>query len=224
MIVLATEWALNFLANNPEFIACDGTFQVHICYKILSLFIIFHNFYSSPRGFKLLYQLFAIVDHAAIPLIHGLLPGKHQIHYTHFFEAVMQQMPDNWQPVHIMSDFEASSINAMNELFPRSLKHGCFFHFGQAHFRKVQSLSDIRAAYNDQNIQIQTKCLQALSFVPEQYIYSYFVICIGHLDRMVHSNQIQGFKSIKLWHSNVILYFSISMVHDPYVHWSRILF
>ena len=40
----------------------------------------------------------------------------------------------------VMVDFELAVLNAITTSFPDSSKKGCFFHFSQAIFKKIQSL------------------------------------------------------------------------------------
>ena len=68
-----------------------------------------------------------MVDHCAIPTIFALLPSKVTENYVPVFQAVQQQLP-NFMSARVLSDFELSELNAIEQLYPDSQKtgHSCF--------------------------------------------------------------------------------------------------
>jgi hypothetical protein len=48
----------------------------------------------------------------------------------------------------IQIDFEAAAFNAVRNCFPNAQVKGCFFHFGQAIWRRVQRLGLV-SLYNE---------------------------------------------------------------------------
>lgn len=140
--------------------------------------------------------MFAVIDHCAIPLVHGFLPGKSEPIYREFFESIRQQLNPGWSPPHIMSDFEISAINALNQIFPNSAKHACLYHLGQSLHRKLQTLPLLRQHYDvNEDNRIQLKSFQACAFVPEDFLYPYFVIAVSSLLERFPGcrNEIHGF-------------------------------
>lgn len=55
--------------------------------------------------------------------------------YNAIWKKIKELAPDFQKNLHfIMSDYEAAAISSMNENFPQSKIHGCWFHFNQVYF------------------------------------------------------------------------------------------
>ena len=67
-----------------------------------------------------------MVDHCAIPVVFALLPSKGTENYVRVFQAVRHHLP-NFMPARVMSDFELSELNAIEQVFPDSQKTGKIF-------------------------------------------------------------------------------------------------
>ena len=65
----------------------------------------------------------------------------------------------------ITEDFEKATINAIRTNFPQVSVYGCFFHFGQCLWRKIQSIG-LQTWYNNPENALLIRHLQALAFVP----------------------------------------------------------
>lgn len=88
-----------------------------------------------------------------------------------------------WYPDRIMCDFEAGAINAAKTVYPNAIISGCLFHFGKAFFRKIQTLPHLLTDYNNnEDIRKALRCLQALAFVPVEYVYNYFAIVMSIIE------------------------------------------
>ena len=57
-----------------------------------------------------------------IPLVYGLLIGKHTDDYNAFFEKVFEQ--DDFHPESILTDYEAATIKSVKTFFPNILHKG----------------------------------------------------------------------------------------------------
>lgn len=80
-------------------------------------------------------------------------------------------------PQTIMTDFERASINAFGEHFPDAILTGCFFHFGQCIWRRLQQFSDLQKQYKENaDFAFKITKLIALSFVPPEDVVDAFVI------------------------------------------------
>ena len=68
------------------------------------------------------------------------------------------------------TDFEIAAMNAVHNKFGSSVTvHGCFFHFCQSTYRKIQALG-LKPAYNNTaDLSIKQFCsmLNARAFLPE---------------------------------------------------------
>ena len=65
-----------------------------------------------------------------------------------------------------MVDFEIAVLNAVRGSFPNSALKGCFFHFCQAIYRKVQSLGLQNRYRDDDEFNLKIRMLVAVAFVP----------------------------------------------------------
>ena len=76
------------------------------------------------------------------PLVYGLLPTKSQTDYNRFFTIMKEEMQNSGltlQPSAVMADFELALIQAVELQFPSTRIMGCYFHFSQCLWCKVQA-------------------------------------------------------------------------------------
>lgn len=80
-------------------------------------------------------------------------------------------------PHSLNCDFELAVINAFRKVFRRAeVKiYGCFFHFSQALFRRVQTRGHVKRWWNE-DFRLAFKRLQALAFVPTSSVVPAFNI------------------------------------------------
>jgi hypothetical protein len=73
-----------------------------------------------------------------------------------------------------MTDYENAAINAFKDNFPNNQNRGCFFHFTQCLYRRIQSNADLKREYeNPQNSNfLIVHQLAALAFVPVRDVIS----------------------------------------------------
>jgi len=89
-----------------------------------------------------------------------------QVGYVRVFEELKRHQ-ENLQPQSILTDFELSAINAFQFSFPNSEHRGCFFHFSQSIWRRVNDISEIRERYvKEAEFAHNIKKLVCLAFVP----------------------------------------------------------
>ena len=119
-LLFTTEENLDILEVNTVWHA-DGTFK------------------SCPSLFYQVYTVHAVMNGHSIPLVYFLLQGKTEDQYV---KALSQLKKQNsyLDPTEVVVDFEKASINAFLTVFPKVQVRGCFFHFAQANWRKVQEL------------------------------------------------------------------------------------
>ncbi|KII64465.1 hypothetical protein RF11_03872 [Thelohanellus kitauei] len=73
-----------------------------------------------------------------------------------------------------MSDFESASINSFKEHFPNCRSSGCFFHFTQNIWRKIQSCGLSTDYINNGETRLYLKILSALAFCEPICVVSYY--------------------------------------------------
>lgn len=154
IILFATEKNLRNLCDADK-IFCDGTF------------------YSSPHQFKQIYTLHAFVEGQMFPLVFGLLPNKSQATYTRMFELLKEVASSKGltlNPPSVQLDFELAVHNAASQVFPGVELKGCFFHYTQCIWRKVQQLGLTTTYQTDSELYRFVRRAAVLPLVPVEHV------------------------------------------------------
>jgi hypothetical protein len=166
IVILTTPSNLDVLARNAHWF-CDGTFD------------------SAPLATQL-YTIHVLVeDTHTLPLVYCVTTNKNRATYDAIFTYLKGQRDLN--PETITIDFERAALNSINEHFPTTAVHGCFFHFGQCLWRNLQSLG-LQDWYLEPENSLLIKIIQALAFVPPDDVIDAFQQLMDSLD--VHTDQI----------------------------------
>ena len=89
----------------------------------------------------------------------------------------------NFQPQTVLIDFELAEKNALEAVFPGVTVKGCFFHFSQNIWRKVQA-NGLQGRYQQEPaFAEQVGKIAALAFVPEADVQRYFDILSQNVDQ-----------------------------------------
>lgn len=156
ILVFSTEENLNFLFRSKHWFA-DGTFK------------------TSPNLFFQVFTIHGVEKNEVIPCVYALLPNKTEETYIRLLEEVKKLKP-NLSPQTVMLDFEKASVNAFHSSFPSIEIRGCFFHFSQSLWRKIQS-AGLQTRYSeDADFSLEIRKLAALAFVPEVDVIDCFNI------------------------------------------------
>ncbi|CAF0911499.1 unnamed protein product, partial [Rotaria sordida] len=105
------------------------------------------------------------------PCVFALLPDRKKLIYQQLFQelnAIALSMGRTWKPEQIMSDFETSLIPAVSAEFPESAHKGCYFHFNQCMYRRIQLLGLATAYSQDESVRSCCRKLMALPLLPIQ--------------------------------------------------------
>jgi hypothetical protein len=157
ILIFSTRKNLQLLAQSRHWYS-DGTFKV------------------VPPLFDQLYTIHGVKYNNVIPSVFILMPNRRENTYERVFEAIKNLEP-SLNPDSIMTDFEKAAINAFTSSFPSSNQRGCFFHFTQCIWRKIQTpeCSEIREKYiDDPDFALQIKMLAALAFIPPNDVIRIF--------------------------------------------------
>ena len=122
--MLATESNVEFLAEADEFFL-DGTFKI------------------APRLFHQVFTVHAFKHGKQFLLAYCLLLNKTKETYVKCLKILSEGMEDlSLQPnvQQVATDFEIAIIQAAQEVFPSVSAKGCFYHYTQAMWHKVQNL------------------------------------------------------------------------------------
>jgi hypothetical protein len=70
--------------------------------------------------------------------------------------------------------FELAAMNAVTQVFPVCKVEGCFFHFAQANWRRVNSSGLSELYRSDPDYALQCRMFTALAFLPVERVMSAF--------------------------------------------------
>lgn len=100
-----------------------------------------------------------------------MLPNNTEITYDKLFEFLKD---NHLYPTNITLDFEQAALKSFEKYFPDTEQHGCFFHFSQAIWRKIQNVG-LQNPYNtDAIVASHLRFLTALAFVPPKDVHTIF--------------------------------------------------
>ncbi|KAG0436025.1 hypothetical protein DMUE_4422, partial [Dictyocoela muelleri] len=97
------------------------------------------TFYSFPREFGQLYVIMSDVYSIVVPLVYIFMNNRSKNSYKRAFNFLKEKIHDKY-PSFISIYFEMASFVSFKEVFPDSKVNGCFFHFSQLLFKKIQKL------------------------------------------------------------------------------------
>lgn len=134
-----------------EYVFMDGTFK------------------TKPLLFFQTYILATVKAGFCIPLVYCLLPDKTGATYQSLFQLITNKCNElNFQcdPSNIIIDFEIAVIRSVWHHYRCAVLHGCFFHFQQSLWWKVQELGLVVSYKNDLAIKRWVRQTGALAFLP----------------------------------------------------------
>ncbi|CAF1574712.1 unnamed protein product, partial [Didymodactylos carnosus] len=150
MLLFGSVTQLELLFDSPT-IFMDGTFS------------------STPPFFDQVYTIHAMKFGTSFPCVFGLLPDRKKSMYQQLFKVLQDlaiSMNRTFKPDRILSDFEPSLIPAVASEFPQAVHSGCFYHYTQAIYRRMQILGLTIAYSQNDEIRICCRKLMALALLP----------------------------------------------------------
>jgi len=131
------------------------------------------TFYSCPGLFKQLYTLHAAVEDTTFPLVFAFLPNKTERTYVRLLTLLKEAVAERnsvFNPETFMLDFEIAARNAVMSVIPMTSLKGCFFHFCQCIWRKVQDCGLATRYREEEAIQKFIRRAAVLPLVPENRV------------------------------------------------------
>ena len=132
----------------------------------------------------------------------------------------MQNLGTDLMPDFIMSDFELALVQSVRINFPATTHKGCYFHFRQAMWRKVQALGR-QQQYNEDAESRQLICkTAAIAFVPLQFVCPAWDGIKDELDTIDEgrsARQLSEPPFLKSWIRHWILFAAI-LISDRILH------
>ena len=157
MTFFDTKQGLEFLLRS-NIVLSDGTFK------------------TAPPPFQQIYTVFGSADEWKIPVIWGLLGERSQTIYELFFSVINEKCQlfffSQLMPEKIVT--ETGVIAAIKNTFQSSEQLGCWFHYSQCIYRKVQEFGLTTQYFDYQNFQNFVRMLFSLAFLPPWEIRSQF--------------------------------------------------
>ena len=136
----------NFLLFENEEVSIFGTLKnLEILFKKTEWFCD-GTFDSAPLD-KQLYTIHTLIsENKTVPLLYCVTSSKSQADYDLTFKFIKEGR--NVNVTSITVDFEKAAINSIKNNFPHVSICGCFFHFGQCLWRKIQTVG-LQSWYNN---------------------------------------------------------------------------
>lgn len=128
------------------------------------------TFHSCPPPFVQLYSIHADASSSStalnvIPVIYVLMSNKTAESYEIMLNIIKSQIP-GFNPAHFMTDYEAASMKAIQNVFPQANIKGCFYHFARALWRKAKEYKITKQQSSKRIVALST----ALPFLPSNSV------------------------------------------------------
>jgi len=128
------------------------------------------TFYICPELFTQLYTFHAFVNDAIHPLVFALLPGKSEGIYTRFLTLLKETCQRQQLRLQPRTLYEVAIRNAAYTVFPGIAAKGCFFHYTQCIWRKVQSIGLQNHYMQNDDIRQLVRRAAVLPLVPMEHV------------------------------------------------------
>lgn len=102
-----------------------------------------------------------------------LTTDKSKKTYDEMFNTLLRLQP-NFKPNDFMLDFEKAAMLSINGIFKEATVHGCFFHFSQNVWRRIQNVGLQTVYAEDEDFAFNLRLLVALAFLPPNDIVNAF--------------------------------------------------
>ena len=142
---------------------------------------------------SIFYQVFSIhimKQEQTFPTVYALLLNKQRQTYS---RTLMLMMPLglNLSPATVVSDFELAIIQAVSLNFQQVTHRGCYYHFMQALWRKLQSLSLAQCDMSSNpTLKHFVKKMAAISFCPLPFVRTPWLAVQKEAPRIPHMDEL----------------------------------
>ena len=198
-VVIEDEWAntwdgrqfLNFQDNdwNILLFATDDNFvKLSQCDTVF----IDGTFKTCPAPYEQFVSLHGIYIDRALPFVLCLMGGRTVGHYRRLLAHVKQEVRRitgrNWRPRLVISDFENAILIALQTELRRTQVRGCYFHFTQSLWRRIQSIGLAPAYNNSRRLRACLRKFMAIGYLPVAVVRNNFHLHANDIDtqRLCH--------------------------------------
>lgn len=151
VLIYATEDNLKNLQQCHE-IYCDGTFR------------------TCPRPYQQYFTIHGMYTNRVLCFVNCLMVSRTIADYRHVFQVLKGKIREvtnhRWRPRRVVCDFEQAIITAVETELPRAQISGCYFHFNQNLWRKVQNLGLATEFRQNQRLKKVIRKVMAIGYLP----------------------------------------------------------
>lgn len=115
-----------------------------------------------------------------VPLVYVLSSKKDAETFGTIFNEIKKLKP-GLNPKHIMIDFEQATMREAGKAFPEAQIHGCFFHFSQCIWRKIQQCRLASKYSEDAEFAMEMRYFASLAFLPSEKVIESFSAIKGFM-------------------------------------------
>ena len=124
-----------------------------------------------PEQFCQLWTIYFSIESHTFPIVHSLQTSKKEKFYRAVLNKISRLIPQ-LHPSTAMSDWETGARNALKEEYLTTKLSGCWFHYTQAIWRRIQKAGLIPLFRERKEFTAFIRNLMAIPFLPPDLIRS----------------------------------------------------
>lgn len=128
------------------------------------------TFSTCPKPYKQIVSIHGKYRDRVLPMSFCMLSSKSTALYREMFQQLKNHVKrltgNDLTPTRAVCDFEISLITSIQSEFPQTTVHGCFFHFCQSIWRKVQELGLTIAYRQNRSVKKVIRKIMSLGYLP----------------------------------------------------------
>ena len=144
-------------------------FLAHLCSTPNGEVFMDGTFNSFPSIFGQLYTVHFRFAGQTFAAVFALLPDRREQTYVRFLDILKNAARDiglTFSPRIVLIDFEPAIRTAIASILSKTVIRGCFFHFAQCIWRKVQDLGLVTAYKQNSSLRKTVRRIAALPLMP----------------------------------------------------------
>jgi hypothetical protein len=127
------------------------------------------TFKSTPTIFAQIYTIHVLIGNHMLPTAYCLMPNRMETTYIRLISMIKSasiRAGVRFAPSSVQVDYEQAVIRAIEDELPETRIRGCYFHFAQSLWRKIQELGLEKLYRTDDSVRMFVRRIVALSFLP----------------------------------------------------------
>lgn len=140
------------------------------------------TFRTCPRPFTQFFTILGDVHGFVVPLVQVLMSQRTIGHYRQIFQRVKQAVRrtshHNWRPQRVICDFELALHTSIETELPHARLSGCYFHYTQSIWRRVQELRLAVPYLQDHHLTRVIKKILAIGYLPHALVQMNFNVLV----------------------------------------------